>query len=416
MANDKIHSEFIKGLLEDLHLGDLELVVDKKYHKVIGNYINFLHGRLSEITTLQKLLDCFNMNTYYSDGEYFKYLMKQLLAHWSRDYGDFGSLLDSNNEDDNDDNNAGKKNNNHPKPDPDLEREIELYLPFNLLSDKFKLRQTFVKEWMTIKDNKTVTMDGDSVVINTTIQYNKTRVSAEAEARYSYPWGIDVTSDNSSRLSQYVTIYLFFPDYELESETPCLDKGEEGINENGLVRHWYGEELSVLAVPFDTASTASTAGTTAHRQLKSEVHYVDGVMEGKKLTWWPNGQLQINAYYEDDEPNGLYEEFNWDGKLMSSGEYDMGQNIGEWYEYDEEDDTYSYTDYDVYNPRIVQTYEKFAADGTLLESGKMQTGLKNGKWYELDVDINQAYIRDYVYNDLVDEWPTTPRTSDHQLK
>ena len=68
--NSKFHSESITGMMSGA--GDIDLTIDvpPKYWSVIGNYINFMHGRASEIVSAKKLADCFNMNTFFLDTEY----------------------------------------------------------------------------------------------------------------------------------------------------------------------------------------------------------------------------------------------------------------------------------------------------------------------------------------------------------
>lgn len=413
VANDKISPEYAKGLLEDLTLGDVEVTVPNKYNKVIGNYINFLHGRASEITTVQKLLDCFLMNTYYSDDEYFKYLVGQMLQHWSgsakalpdkakpsgkvKPSADttvsadkLSSLLDKLVAEDNEYNRY-----------LDLAREIELHLPFNLVSDTFKLRPTFVKEWLAIKDNKNVTMDNGSVVI-------KTDVATVPIVPRAQPVGtvrkdqltttdfiIRVNSQINDQPNSRETTYRFLSNYELMSELPFLIGSDGSKLSDGLERFWWERE---------------EVGNATTRQLEHQEYTVAGLPQGRSLSWWPNGQLQDESYYKDGEIDGLHREFDENGKLIESGSFDMRSEVGEWYRYERTYNTYSYTNYHSGSHGEFQTYQRFDNDGRLLESGEYDEEGSFGVWYEFDLDTSQAYNRKYEYGEMVNEWPTAVST------
>jgi len=59
VSDDKFHAEGIKGIMQAANDKDLEIVVDKKYHNTIGNYIDFLHDNFNTIiTTAENLLAC----------------------------------------------------------------------------------------------------------------------------------------------------------------------------------------------------------------------------------------------------------------------------------------------------------------------------------------------------------------------
>lgn len=387
IQNSKFHSEFFGETAKLYEDQNLPIEVPEKYWPVAANYINFMHDRPTEITTVKKLLDCFMMNTYFSDIEYFKYLVKQLLLHWSVDYGNLSVLLDD----------LHTKHNEQNRY-LDLAREIELYLPFHLVSDRFKVRPAFVKEWLTVKDNKTVSMDAGSTVVNTIINYylDESKNIRDDEGELiddvdklpiiNYPWSITVTFTVNNQLDLYKIAYLFHTDFRLKQEMPYLDRGADGQYIEGLDRYWYDDG-----------------------SLNSETNYSDGREQGEVKRWFKNGQLHSNVYYEDGEPDGYYEEFAEDGTPTILGNYDRGRRQGEWYEYIPESGIYDYSEYS--NGERRGLYERFADNGTLLESGNFLHGVVEGQWYYYNINTKLAYKRFYDRNFMVSEGPTQPRTT-----
>ncbi len=47
--------------------------------------------------------------------------------------------------------------------------------------------------------------------------------------------------------------------------------------------------------------------------------------------WWhPNGELEREGQFDEDQAHGSWQEYNREGKLILSGEYDRGKRIGLW--------------------------------------------------------------------------------------
>lgn len=75
-------------------------------------------------------------------------------------------------------------------------------------------------------------------------------------------------------------------------------------------------------------------------ELMSAENYKNDVHEGKSVYYYKEGQylenkLQVRSvqYWTNDEPNGLFEEYFYNGKLKMTGTYKNGEKIGLWSEY-----------------------------------------------------------------------------------
>lgn len=420
VANDKIHSDIIKGLLEDLKLGDIRIDVNPKYNNVIGNYINFLHGKPSEITTVRKLLNCFLMNDFYFDIEYFKYLIKQLLQHYSPEHGGFVDLLDML---------AQEEGENVSYYH--LIREIELHLPFDLVSYKFKLRPSFVKDWLARGNNRTITFEHGKVVLDKVIltlsdyfavdnSETMDGGTVEVVTRVTYPYDDSKVTLDKNHVPQFpmvandvgqlvpeilanvvlpypdaitvirtvrgqpdvVTYYDFYPNYKLSDER-VQSADVSHFQEKFSSRSWYEEEP---ANPADT------------RQLSEEKIYEDNrVVEVKE--WWLNGQLKLDRHRVDDKLE-IEERYSPDGEITALGYYHKGMKEGVWYNYDPATGEYSYTKHiPIPNQDVVAGYfEKFDRHGDLLEAGNLNLGHKSGRWYRYDTETGLAWLDDYPYD------------------
>jgi antitoxin component YwqK of YwqJK toxin-antitoxin module len=68
-------------------------------------------------------------------------------------------------------------------------------------------------------------------------------------------------------------------------------------------------------------------------ELKAEITYKNGVLNGDKKKFYPNGQEMLVTTYKDGKIVGVSKTFYEDGKLQSETPYKDGQKDGERKEY-----------------------------------------------------------------------------------
>ena len=189
-----VKSEFIKNLLVDIGIDNTHVYIPDKYYDVIDNvttckphlqnYISFLNYGVSQDVNLTSSQDvnqtlnqdtnehvdnsvkhntsnvvnssnigldiiqnkellrlCFDVYSYFLDMNYFRYLLKQLFDNWSC-VGDIICGQDCVN--------------------PDLQREILLYCPYDMLPQHYIDDKCFFNLWLNNNRNKTIIINGNS--------------------------------------------------------------------------------------------------------------------------------------------------------------------------------------------------------------------------------------------------------------
>ncbi len=64
----------------------------------------------------------------------------------------------------------------------------------------------------------------------------------------------------------------------------------------------------------------------------------NGARNGEWFAYFPDGSVQVSAYYVDGKEHGDYKVFRENGNPYYTGEYDHGICVGTWKEYDEKGD------------------------------------------------------------------------------
>ena len=78
---DTTESEYVKDVVEWVSGNmNIDISVDDKYCNVIDNYIEFLGRNEMAITSRERLLLYFQLNTLFIDDTYFKYLVQQVFS------------------------------------------------------------------------------------------------------------------------------------------------------------------------------------------------------------------------------------------------------------------------------------------------------------------------------------------------
>ena len=396
--NSKFHSESITGMMSEA--GDIDLTIDvpPKYWSVIGNYINFMHGRASEIVSAKKLADCFNMNTFFLDTEYLKYLIRQLYQHWSA-YSQ--QALDS-------------------ISDPDLLREIYLHLPLPFIPESYKLKPTFIKEWLTNENNKKVLLDGNIQTVNTTVSLlgdnislyeisTKIVVQGSAEKRqvdYYFFEGYKLLLDED--INNFADRVVTYQRFYYESGTVEADNEFENASNKDyqLKTHYYENgQLKEREEYLGGRKNGLWQKYTEDGQLLSSGDYVNNKRDGLWYDYLPATHSYVVQRYKLDEVDGLYEAYDDQWLLRTKGTYRKGyEKVGQWtyYRPDGKYDIYSYRN-DVKNGPHTQ-YDR---NDNLLKLGQYLDNEKIGQWTEYDHELDTTRQGLYVNNEREGEWVTT---------
>ena len=76
-------SEFIKDLVKQFNDVNIVIPITDKYCNVIDNYVEFTNGNEVPITSRERLLLCFQLNTLLIDDAYFRFCVRQTFNNWS---------------------------------------------------------------------------------------------------------------------------------------------------------------------------------------------------------------------------------------------------------------------------------------------------------------------------------------------
>lgn len=147
---------------------------------------------------------------------------------------------------------------------------------------------------------------------------------------------------------------FYFPDKTVETIGQYNNKGEK-IGEwtwhysDGSVMRIENYEVGELDGPFveyDENGNVIAKGdylgdekegdwSYVHGNITEKGRYYDGQREGVWKTWFADGTVASEIYYDADVPSGKFF-FNWEnGKTRMTGRYEGGEPAGTWYKYDE---------------------------------------------------------------------------------
>ena len=368
VSNDKFHGEAIKGMMSSeysTNTEDLTIYVPLQYNPVIGNYINFLHGKPTEITTVSKLSECFVMNIYFLDPNYFNYLMSQLLIHWTSNklYGVLDAITI-----------------------PGLVDDICLHLPFNLLPDNYKLQPNFVKDWFATTGNKDVLQDDDTKIVSE-VTYQKAAASLSGwnnpedpktytELLLTIWWPANshpTTTTQTTGATVSSVIYAFYPDYHLREEVPISYRDR-----------MYANLRTFIYAP-------------------SVVRYDEGVRDGQERHWFENGELASKADYQDGELTGHYISYLDDGTRLEEGGFVNTKREGEWYEYNKYLEMYSLTTYK--DGQQNGERKEYTMNRVLIAFGPKINGQAEGIWHFRDLQHHTVSTGEMCSGQKCGRWP-----------
>ncbi len=105
-----------------------------------------------------------------------------------------------------------------------------------------------------------------------------------------------------------------------------------------------GTLFTLFPGTIDTAELASYKEGKEHgewkkyypsKQLKEKRYFENGQKRGEYITWWENGQKQLDYFFMADEYEGTCKEWNNEGRLTKVMNYKKGHEEGQqqcWYD------------------------------------------------------------------------------------
>jgi len=374
--NDKVKSEFILGMISDLGSEGGVIPVLERFHGIIGNYINFLHGKPSEIVSASKLLTAFEMDTYFLDVGYFKYLIAQLLQHWSVYSQEFFQLL----------------------TDDDLFREICLFLPLPLVPDFYIFKPSFIREWLKIATTGQImttvaNKEADKVATKTVnIPQLQRLLDNHISIRIKVRSYKNTDSDIDGSVSRIAVIlydqqtgsseitYYYFYSGLLANHVKEI-KYVSGDGEH--IQYSYKREFS------ETGTLTREAETTHMRNADTGNDDTRDLV----LDYYSNNQLARRVEELNNDLDGLQENYLESGKLIRRAEYLGGIQHGLHHFYDETSQCYITYHYDM---EIKQgQYQKVSDNGQILVEGQYLNDLRTGQWYRYYPQRDEYTLTNY---------------------
>ena len=121
--------------------------------------------------------------------------------------------------------------------------------------------------------------------------------------------------------------------------------------------------------------------------VSSEIEMVEGILEGKALGYYESGEVQLEGFFKNDVPDGLFNQFYKDGKIKTIALFVDGKREGELKNFYENGELYSSIFYK--NGIEDGDYKFYYNDGTLMEEGTNVKGRRIGlvKTYNRDGSV-----------------------------
>ena len=325
---EQTKSRLLNSLLDDLHQTSVTVEVPEKLWPIINNYLDFLTlptasttsttstastistastastististastipfgatGERKTISDVSQLIDCFKVENFYEDSDYFLYLVQQLADGWSQ----LSVALDT-------------------ITDPNTVRDIYLHLPFTLAPQRLKLDPNFTKDWLLQTRRVTDNFNGQ------TYYHTRTTYASAGETGDKVTKLIIETITTNSNYDS-CNVYEFYSGLILVCEKMLHSvhsrfKTEIGAIDNGVIRHW----------------------SATKRVLLCEMTYVDGQTQAT-LNFYSNGRVSshIRRLSKTGKERQLITYFSRrSGALTDIGVYSNLEYVGDWYRYD----------------------------------------------------------------------------------
>ena len=132
--------------------------------------------------------------------------------------------------------------------------------------------------------------------------------------------------------------------------------------------------------------------------LLEEAHYKKGLLNGKRILYYPNKQINVEENYVDGNFEGIYLEFFNNGNKKTEGQYLNCAMNGAWKYYylnppNKLKEMVTFSDNEENGP-----YELYMPSGVLSERGTYKNGFEEGK-IEIFDTISGKLMREMVFKD-----------------
>ena len=331
-------SEYVKDVVGWAGDVNISISVDDKYCTVIDNYVEYVRGNEIAITSRDRLLLCFQLNTLFIDDEYFKYLVTQVFSAALLS----GAYLRFNNW-------SYMCNMVYSDFNDDLQWSFFIYAHYDFIPKHLLTNISFMKQWNKYNQNVTIkvnnenelyynnveTLDADKHVnSNTYHTVNGRKVGHRLEIIY-FKNGNVMSEINyvDEKINGSWKQWYNNEQNTLATEGDFIDDYEDGVQ-----REWYDDERHALASEaryVNGKRDGITRWWFNNRQhtLSSECNYVNGKLNGVWKQWYNDEQqttgslrhiLASEVHYINGKRDGHSTEFDTDGNITFDGEYING--------------------------------------------------------------------------------------------
>jgi len=303
-VNNVRSSKFIDDLLLMFSVTDIVIDVPDKYNDVFNIYFDFLAGKyISEQirckfdNDINYLLLCFNMESYFNDSIFFKYLIKQSHYVWDKFYKHIDTL-----------------------PDPQM---VYLYSPYEYVPGIYMNKSCFFNEWLIINQRGPVLINGNK---QCHMVYTFYDTDQSGNKRLTC---LNVNHTEESRIRGYGLEKRWYMSGDIKSINTYFDD-----KEHGLQQKWYTNS-NVNFRYYSTHGQKHGSYDAWHENGSPRIseHYVMGKSHGPKLGWYANdsgqnGKIGFKHMYNDDEKDGLQEEWYPNGNIGTRQNFVCGKEHG----------------------------------------------------------------------------------------
>jgi len=253
IPNDKaLKSELITQMVKESG-ESFEFTVPWTYNNIIGNYINFLHGKPTNIITASKIVKCLEMAAHFRDYYYAQYLTYQSYDIWNEVMQGINDL-----------------------PDDNIKRRIQYYIftnaPLNFAPDDLFSyipfsNRNFIKQWLINNE------DRKQIVLNKHDVYHiviESRFHPHDYISCYYSDELGPTDEIEVRQTNY---HVFFVARNFYSEYYNNTGKEQFIR---TYKNWY-----------------------PNGNLRDEGTFADGKSHGTQIKWDQHGKVIAESVYNN---------------------------------------------------------------------------------------------------------------------
>jgi len=397
-------SEYIKNLMLDLNVEDVVVTIPSKYAPVLDIYVNFVNGTYIPVADISGRPDvniivplCFDMESYFADNEFLRYLMFLVYPIWKDFYPTISKVPD--------------------------ERLVYLYTPYEFVPSEYMNNPSFFKTWLEINQNSKITLNGNEVY-HTDVEYShdyddygrlRIGVSNTIEGIHVYHTINQVKIGDDIYEERYDDGQIKFLErldvngqpngsQKMWYENGQIANTSSFINgkQVGLVESWHENgQLKYSANYVDGKIQGLVESWNTNGQLANRTNYINGDEQGLVESWYENGQLATRTNYINGMRKGLQERWYENGQLVERGNFDeIEQGLQErWYENGQIEERENYNDSGALHGLRESWYENGQIEERRNYSHWKMDGLQEA-WYE---NGQLKYRENYVDGELIGE-------------